>query len=439
MTAPLVRADGSALQPGDLVAGQMVATVANAAGTAWMVLGLAASKVFGAVDTGVANAYVVNPATPLPALAAFREAKFKVANANTGASTLAVSGLGAAPLVRSDGSPLRAGDLLAGQMVSTVCDGVNWLLVATPSLTLSALQAQTGNYVVDTGSANTLTVSPTPPVTALTPGLLLRVQIHATTTGATTIAVSGLPAVPVTFQNGAALGANSLVAGGVYPLVYDGTKFQLQAAPGTGGYAVIAVNCTWTVPAGVTALRALALGGGASAAGSSAGSYTGGGAGGYATTGTLTVTPGQQLVCTIGLGGAAPGVGSGATGNSGGTTSLGSLLSAGGGVGTAGNSSAGGTLGGSTGGNSAGVGASTQTVSLSMFIRNTIGLGAVGSGGGPGGGGLVMPGVANPGGGSGNGSSGTGTSGVGFGAGGGGSGNDGSGGYGAPGVLYIEW
>jgi len=131
--------------------------------TAWMVLGLAASKVFGAVDTGVANAYVVNPATPL------RHSP-RSGRPNSGGQrqhrrhTLAVSGLGAAPLVRSDGSPLRAGDLLAGQMVSTVCDGVQLAPGRHPlPHPQRAPRPRPAITVVDTGSANTLTVSPTHP------------------------------------------------------------------------------------------------------------------------------------------------------------------------------------------------------------------------------------------------------------------------------------
>ncbi|GAB6036121.1 hypothetical protein JCM15519_06800 [Fundidesulfovibrio butyratiphilus] len=70
-----------------------------------------------AADTGATDAYVM---TPDPALAALDPARlylFKAANANTGASTLNVSALGAKAIVDSAGAALSAGAIVAGQLV----------------------------------------------------------------------------------------------------------------------------------------------------------------------------------------------------------------------------------------------------------------------------------------------------------------------------------
>ncbi|BCB26486.1 hypothetical protein SKTS_13720 [Sulfurimicrobium lacus] len=70
-----------------------------------------------ALDTGVANAYVV---ALNPAIAAYGDGmtvRVKIVNANTGASTLNAGG-GAVPLVNDVGGALAAGDLPAGGIVT---------------------------------------------------------------------------------------------------------------------------------------------------------------------------------------------------------------------------------------------------------------------------------------------------------------------------------
>lgn len=50
-------------------------------------------------------------------------------NANTGASTLNVDGLGAVPIVKQATLPLVAGDILAGQIHLLVYDGANFQII----------------------------------------------------------------------------------------------------------------------------------------------------------------------------------------------------------------------------------------------------------------------------------------------------------------------
>ena len=94
---------------------------------------------------------------------------------------------------------------------------------------------------------------------------------------------------------------------------------------------------TWTCPAGVTSIQVEAWGGGGGGAGvgSSANNYVGGGgAGGNYSKATISVTPLQNYVVTVGAGGNGGGTSSsGSYGLSGGTTSFSTLLYASGGTG----------------------------------------------------------------------------------------------------------
>ncbi len=84
---------------------------------------------------------------------------------------------------------------------------------------------------------------------------------------------------------------------------------------------------TWTVPTGVTSIRAMLVGGGGSGGssetggGSCSGDGGGGGGGGELVTAEIPVTPGHSLQLTVGAGGAGPG-GSNSPGAAGGTSSI---------------------------------------------------------------------------------------------------------------------
>jgi hypothetical protein len=82
-------------------------------------------------DTGAANALVLT-LTPAPLLySAGMEVRIAVANRNTGATTINVNGLGAKAVVNTDGSPLVAGTLLAGQIAELVYDGAQFQLTSS--------------------------------------------------------------------------------------------------------------------------------------------------------------------------------------------------------------------------------------------------------------------------------------------------------------------
>ncbi len=97
------------------------------------------------LDTGVANAYVVafNPVPPARANGLL--VRFKVAHANTGASTIN-DGFGVVPLLNDVGGVLVAGDLLLGSVATAVFDSVAGAYLMTtlvPSQALTQTQADT--------------------------------------------------------------------------------------------------------------------------------------------------------------------------------------------------------------------------------------------------------------------------------------------------------
>ena len=406
-----------------------------------------------AADSGSANAYVVT-LSPVPSsLSTGFPVRFKAGNTNTGASTLNVNALGAVAIHRQDGSALQAGDITAGQMVYTSFDGTYFQLLWA-GVSQVQLQSQTGNYAVDTGSTNSIVVTPSPVVAAYAAGLTLRVKISNTNTGSTTINVSGLGPKNVTTQNISSLWSGALQAAGIYELIYDGTEFQ--AVGGTnmaGGYQVITGSTTFTVPAGVTNIRVLTIGGGASGGNSGSG-YAGAGAGmGNFSVGSYNVIPLTPYTVTIGAGATANTTG-GTSGTSGGTTSFGGLQSStggtGGGYGISASGGTGGASGGAAGASSAlgSAGSAPSTSGLSTLVRASISAGTPGAAGtavtGAGGGaaGLTISGAPTASAGNGAGASTSwGYGGTGFGAGGGGSGNTSGyvGGAGAQGAVYVEW
>lgn len=74
-----------------------------------------------APDIGTTNAYVANlPFAPLAIFVNGVSAIVEIANANTGASTLALNGSAATPIVTSNGDALQAGQLIAGQQAEFI-------------------------------------------------------------------------------------------------------------------------------------------------------------------------------------------------------------------------------------------------------------------------------------------------------------------------------
>ena len=76
------------------------------------------------------------------------------------------------------------------------------------------------------GTADALTLTPTPSITAYAAGQTFRFIAASANTGAVAVAVSGLAAKAIQL-NGSALSASDIESGKIYALTYDGTQFQL--------------------------------------------------------------------------------------------------------------------------------------------------------------------------------------------------------------------
>lgn len=85
-------------------------------------------SLYGGVDTGVANAYILNFASPVPPNTNGQVIYWLPANSNTGPSTINVNGAGAQPILNPNGTPLGANQILANQFVSIISINGVWQL-----------------------------------------------------------------------------------------------------------------------------------------------------------------------------------------------------------------------------------------------------------------------------------------------------------------------
>lgn len=94
---------------------------------------------YGGVDTGSVNAYVINFTANFSAYTDGIVIYWVPSNANTGASTINVNGLGAISIVNQNGAALTAGQLLSNQVAVVIYKGGNFLLISS-GLVSSAAQ-----------------------------------------------------------------------------------------------------------------------------------------------------------------------------------------------------------------------------------------------------------------------------------------------------------
>lgn len=100
----------------------------------WTVDNLVSSQLitlYGGVDTGVADAYVLTFDANFDAYADGIVIYWIAGNSNTGPSTLNVNGLGIVPIINQGGDPLTASQIIAGQVITTMYVGGNFLLISS--------------------------------------------------------------------------------------------------------------------------------------------------------------------------------------------------------------------------------------------------------------------------------------------------------------------
>ena len=288
---------------------------------------------------------------------------------------------------------IAAGDV-ASFVVSTAG---NWFLKSyTPA---ASINLSLTNYVVDSGSANTIVIAPINQVTTYTAGMKFTIKIAANNTGATTLNASALGTKNVySAATGVALAGGELKAGSIYSFVYDGTQFQLLAASANVYEKTITDSYSNTSVCAAKVYYELHGGGGGAYYGGGGGSTdfglagtpivanggagsgtTGTGTAGSIVTGSIAMASGVAIDVHVGGGGGAHtgGGGSGWYGGGGGGTS---------GAGQGGTTSGGaaGTGGGGTSGSqyTGGVGATGSMTAASAGTGGATSTGASGAGGG---------------------------------------------------------
>jgi len=216
-----VQATTGQIQSGEVVIAVYNSALNSGAGGFALYLSINSQPLVYGADTGSANAYVVNPTFVLSSLTTGQVVVFLAANANTTASTVNVSGLGAKSIVTPQGAALYSGQIASNQACVCVYNGTSWQLVNPYNTTVQNL------YAADTGAANAYVVSPVPALASLAAGSLIYFKASNASTGSSTINVSGLGVKNLTRSDISSLQINDIVANGEYQAVYDGTQWQL--------------------------------------------------------------------------------------------------------------------------------------------------------------------------------------------------------------------
>lgn len=120
---------------------------------------------WGGVDTGIANAYVLNFVANFTAYTDGIVIYWLPSNTNTGPSTINVNGLGPVPITNQDGSPLYLGQLQANQVALIVYQSTGFTLVATALVPL--INVENGNYTFQLSDANNIVENKTNDILAL--------------------------------------------------------------------------------------------------------------------------------------------------------------------------------------------------------------------------------------------------------------------------------
>lgn len=171
---------------------------------------------YGGVDTGTANAYVLNFTANFNAYTNGIVIYWMPANSNTGASTINVNGLGVVPIVNQSGGALASGSILANQVAQIMYFNGNFILL-NPVLTVTF-----GTATAVLGGI-TGTVNLTCPYTVVGNLTTMRIPVGQGTSNATTFTL-----------NIASLALTSVSAQWVnFPAMFDNTSTLLFAQIGT--------------------------------------------------------------------------------------------------------------------------------------------------------------------------------------------------------------
>lgn len=112
---------------------------------------------YGGVDTGIANAYVLDFVANFTAYTDGIAIFWIPSNTNTGPSTINVNGLGPVAIINQDGSPLYLGQLQANQFALIIYKGTGFNLIDFGLL--PTINTENGNYTFAIGDANNIVLA----------------------------------------------------------------------------------------------------------------------------------------------------------------------------------------------------------------------------------------------------------------------------------------
>lgn len=148
--------------------GQLAPTLNNSARGMMARIAAWVDQLGGLATTGASNAYVYTSPTghAFSALVTNSRITFKANHTNTGAATLAVDGLTATAIRKTNGATaLAAGDIVSGQIYDVVYDGTFWVLLGLGAsgfqpidadlTAIAALGYTSGEYIIKKTAADT--------------------------------------------------------------------------------------------------------------------------------------------------------------------------------------------------------------------------------------------------------------------------------------------
>lgn len=180
------------------------------------------TAIWGGASGGTANAQTLTLSPPITAYAAGQRFRFVAGFTNTAAATLNVNGVGAVSVVLSStGGALTSNYIEAGSIYEVLHNGTNFRLLGDPAL---IKRGDYENLGTSTGTANALVLTSTGPRLSTTSiSKTFMFATNAANTGATTVAIDGLPAISVVNVKGNALRAADIQSGRFYQLLLNGS------------------------------------------------------------------------------------------------------------------------------------------------------------------------------------------------------------------------
>lgn len=190
--------------------------------------GFTGSVMVTGTDGGAANAYTLTPANALPAYGNKMVAVFAPTAANTGASSLNISGLGVKSLTSVSGAALVAGDLAVGSIYAAYYDGTRFRLLAVTknyvdqAVVAGTIPAQSLGFYRSDGTVSAFTQTHT--------GYAQKEVKGADIASAANIDLTAATGNLVHITGNVAITSITVAVGAEYTIIFDGTPTLTHSA-----------------------------------------------------------------------------------------------------------------------------------------------------------------------------------------------------------------